>query len=300
MVSNTSSRFQIEDYYIVCSLSTLFAIVAILISLLILFLVWHTKPRLHTINHLLICNTAIASILYCLITINNYIYLIFISWNLDEMSCRYRAYFGYVGIASVIYSYLIQAISRLFFSVFSTKYRFLTTFKVHFILIGIQWFIVILIPLSILLTKDIQMTPLTLCWIPLSKIIHLISNAFSVYFIPVGIIIFIYIYIFYHVHQMTKNVRIITNSFKRDLQLLRNILILLSIYLGGSITTLLYMMTSIKIIYLSGLVAITLTVTIEKIFTLILDREIREVITNMRRRITPVVSFQTTTITLNK
>ncbi|CAF1107585.1 unnamed protein product [Adineta ricciae] len=303
MVSNTTGRFRIEDYYVACALSTLFALISILISLSIFIIVWKTKPRLHTINHLLICNTAFASIVYCLVIINNYIYLLFVPWNLDDMSCRFRAYFAYIGISGVIYSYLIQSISRLFVSIFSTKYRFLSTFRMHFILIGTQWFAVILVPLSVLITKDIQMTPLTLCWIPVNKMIHLIVNLLFVYVIPVVVILVIYVCIYQHVRGSSRRATTITNathSQKRDLQLLRNILILLLIYLGGSLTTLLYFATSIKVIYLISLVNITFTITAEKIFTLVLDREVRQVIINIVRGTTPVVPFQNTMTTFNK
>lgn len=71
------------------------------------------------------------------------------------MSCRYRAYFGYMSIASVIYSYFIQALSRLFFSIFHTNHRWIFSFKIHYIMILIQWIFVLVILLPALITKDI-------------------------------------------------------------------------------------------------------------------------------------------------
>ena len=118
----------IQHYYIPCSLSAGFGLIAVLICLFILFLVRRTKSRLHTVNHLLICNTCLASMFYCVVININYVYLIFIPSNTSDISCRLRAYFAYTSIAAVIYSYFIQAISRFCFSVLSSKYRWLVMY----------------------------------------------------------------------------------------------------------------------------------------------------------------------------
>jgi hypothetical protein len=133
-----SLDYTISDYYVVCSLSTGLAFIAVIICTFIVILVWRTKPRLHTVNHLLMCNTCFASSFYCVVIVNNYGFLIFDQRQTSNMSCRWRAYFAYSGIAGVIYSYLIQAISRFFFSVLSGRYRWLTSFKTHYILIFTQ------------------------------------------------------------------------------------------------------------------------------------------------------------------
>jgi hypothetical protein len=107
--------YTINEYYVAASLSSAFAFICIIIGIIIVILIWRTKPSLHTVNHLLICNTCIASIVYCVSTINQYIYLIFIPWESSDMSCRWRAYFYYLGITGFMYSYMIQSISRFFF-----------------------------------------------------------------------------------------------------------------------------------------------------------------------------------------
>ncbi len=94
--------YTIEDYYSVASLSLDFSLIAPMICILILISIWGTKPRLHTVHHLLIRNTFIGSILYCVLTINNYIFLLFIRWETSDMSCRWRGYFIYAGIAGLL------------------------------------------------------------------------------------------------------------------------------------------------------------------------------------------------------
>jgi hypothetical protein len=80
------------------------------------------------------------------------------------------------------------------------------------------------------------------------------------------------------------------NNEKRNLKLLGNILILLGIYLMGGLPSLLFVLTSNEILYLIGIVTISLTVAIEKLCTILLDRELRKVIRKLltrRTRITP-------------
>ena len=64
---NESNRT--KDHYIPAELSSLSAILSMIMSTFILTLVWKSKVRLHIVNHLLICNTYLASIFYCIVTI---------------------------------------------------------------------------------------------------------------------------------------------------------------------------------------------------------------------------------------
>ena len=140
-MNSTSGPSAITDriqYYIICSLSSFFAVVGILISILIMVTIIHTKPRLQTVRHMLILYTCIASIFYCFVQTINYIILIFFPNITDDMACRWRGYFGYMSVCAVTYSYFFQTISRLFFSVFSAKYKWLKTFTAHYILILIH------------------------------------------------------------------------------------------------------------------------------------------------------------------
>ena len=282
----------IEHYYIPCSISAAFGLIAIVICLFILVLVWRTKSRLHTVNHLLICNTCVASMFYCTVININYVFLIFIPHDTNDFSCRLRGYFAYSSITAVIYSYFIQAISRLFFSIFSAKYRWLTTFRAHYLLIGVQWSIVFLLTLPAIISKDINYFPNALCWVGLHATLHLFYTIIVYYLIPLVFIIIIYMTIYHHVRQSSKNTMIVIRTSRRqklDLEVLRNILILLSIYLGGGLPLIVYIVTSIRVVYMINLVTMSSVVALEKIFTMFLDREIRQVF-----RKTSVMPFETT------
>ena len=289
--------YNIEDYYLVCSLSVAFALIAVIICIGILVLVHRTKPRLHTVNHLLVCNTCLASIFYCSISSINYYFLIFVPWDTSDMSCRWRGYFAYASVAGVIYSYLIQAVSRFFFSILSTNNRFLITFKAHYILILAQWLLVFLITLPSIVTIDIKFHPKNLCWVPKQRLIHLAYTIIAYYVLPVLLIVCIYLFIYIRVRRIIKGATTIvhaTKNHKLDLEVLRNILTLLGIYLGGGTPYLAFVFTSIRTIYFINLVTLSFTVAVEKLGTVILDREIRLVMRGLICRRTDVEPFDAT------
>jgi hypothetical protein len=284
MDSNTtvSAIFDIENY-IVCSLSAGFGLIAVIMSITIIIIIRRSKPRLHTVRHLLICNTCIASSVYCIIQTINYIILIFLPWISSDISCRWRGYLSYMSISAVTYSYLVQAISRLFFSVFSTKHPWIVTFKVHYILILTHWLVIIIIPLPAIITKDIYFRPDVLCWVPMERVVHMMYTVFAYYVIPIFSIIIIYVYIYRQIKKIKKRTELIRNTTneKRDLEVLRNIAILSCIYISGGIPTLIFLVSSINIFYLAGIVTITFAVMIEKLCAILLDRELRLVVKNL-------------------
>ena len=282
----------IGQYYIACSLSASFGLVAVFIALLIIDIIRRTKPRLHTVRHLLMCNTSIASIFYCIVQTNNYIFLIFIPRETSDVGCHWRAYFAYVSIAANIYSYLVQAVSRFFFSVLSNKHRWLTTFKPHYVLIATQWIVVFVIALPAVVTSDIYFRPGLLCWVPLKYTLHLTYAGVAYCVAPITVIVGIYIFIYYRIRQARRQATILVNNGndKRDLEVLRNIVILLGIYVTGIIPTLLFIATRQDFLYLAGFVTFSLVVMIEKIFTIWLDRELHQVVKGLvqtRARIQP-------------
>ncbi|CAF1119865.1 unnamed protein product, partial [Adineta ricciae] len=83
------------------------------------------------------------------------------------------------------------------------------------------------------------------------------------------------------------------NSQKRELELLRRIAILLGIYLTSGIPSILFMVTSIRLIYMINLVSPSVVVCVEKICTILLDREMCQMIRAKVFRLTPVTPFAT-------
>ncbi|CAF1458781.1 unnamed protein product [Adineta steineri] len=298
---NSSEIHEIQssaNYKIIIPISIFCALISIIISCGILMVIFLNK-RLHTMAHILICNTCFTSIFYSVVQNNNYIYLIFITQDTSDISCRFRAYFGYMSIAAVIYSYFIQALSRLFYSIFHRNQRWILSFKTQYIMILIQWIVVILIPLPAILTKDIYYRPTFLCWVPKEKFLHMTYTLLVYYVIPITLIVIIYINIYCRVKYLEKNMNIKTIrkiQQNRNLEILRNILILIGIYTSGGIATFIYITTKIEIFYSMGIVLLPLFVTIEKLMTILLDREVRKIIKNYfcqsKTKITVIVRNQ--------
>ncbi|CAF1242433.1 unnamed protein product [Adineta ricciae] len=277
-VSTTTIAQDYADYRLIAPLSMGFASVAVIIALIILILIPFNK-QLRTVTHLLICNTCISSILYCCSQSNSYVYLLFFPSYTSDISCKWRAYFNYMSIVAVVYSYLLQAISRLFFAVLSTRYRWLTSFKAHFIMLIINWIIVLIIPLPAILTNDIYFRPGYLCWIPIKFMIHIAYSIIAYYLLPVTIIVTIYIRIYRRIKRSAMATTNHTGQRKtsRDLEVLRNIMILFCIYILGAVPSVFYMISSIDILYYIGIVSVSLAVAVEKFCSIVLDREIRKV-----------------------
>jgi hypothetical protein len=196
-----------------------------------------------------------------------------------------------LSISAVTYSYLVQAISRLFISVFSTKHPRLTTFKVHYILILTYWIAIIIIPLPAIITQDIYFRPGLLCWVPMKFFIHVMYTVFAYYLVPIVSILIIYVYIYQRIQKIKKRTSYTTND-KRDLEVLRNIVILLIIYISGGIPTVIYFISSMEFFYLAGIVTITFVVMIEKVCTILLDRELRLVFKNLISSKNRVMPFE--------
>ena len=206
MHSNDSSENERKaNYRLVIPLSMTAALIAVSIACLILAIIIFTK-RMHTVTHLLICNSSISSIFYCLVQCVNYIFLALLPWKTDNLSCRWRGFFGYMAVAAVVYSYLAQAVSRFLLSILSARYRWATTFQTHFILIAIQWLIVFLIPTPALITEDIYHRPFALCWVPKEYTLHLAYTVIAYYLIPALLIFAIYISIYCRVKRRRSSV----------------------------------------------------------------------------------------------
>lgn len=275
----------LKTYQAIIPLSMCGVLIAFMVACFVLALVIRIK-RLHTVSHLLICNTSISSIFYCIVNCVNYMYLLFVTWETSDLTCRWRGYFGYMAFAAVIYSYLAQAISRFFIAMLSIRYPWITSFRVHITLILIQWIIVLLVPLPAILTNHIIHRPSSLCWVPRKYTLHLIYMILAYYIIPAMLISVVHMYIYLSVKYPRYQTFILsrTRRAKRDLEILFNIMILFAIYTLGAIPMVIFVLTNIEFLYAMGIVSASFTVAIEKLATLVLDRDIRNIIRNYFRR----------------
>ncbi|UJR17134.1 hypothetical protein I4U23_004030 [Adineta vaga] len=281
------------DYTVTAPVSMIFAVTSVIITSFILIIVLFTKP-LHTVTRLLTCNTCLTSILYCVVQFNNYIYLLVLTWDRNDQSCRWRGYFGYLAMVAFIYSYVLQVLSRFFFIVLSTKYRWLTSFRTHFYLIFIGWIIILIIPLPAILTNDIYFREGELCWVTKEYELHSYYITIAYYVIPILSIIVINVMISIRIYLYRKNSRIQRHTRRkdRDIEIFRNIMISFSVYFLGGVPFMIYMFTDSEFLYSMGVISVTFAVTMEKLVIIHLDRDIRMTLKNCfcqkRTQVTPI------------
>lgn len=283
--SSTVENEPRANYRVIIPLSMAAALIAVGIACTILASVIFTK-RLHSVTHLLICNSSIASIFFCIVQCVNYSFLSLITWETTNLSCRWRGFFGYMAVAAVVYSYLAQAVSRFLLAILATQYRWAASVRTHIILILIQWLIVSLVPTPAIVTEDIYHRPFSLCWVPREFTLHIVYTVVAYYLVPAISIFTIYMSIYCRVKRR-RNSFFITRSRgrpNRDLEVLYNIMVLFAIYTLGAIPTILYLLTEIQFLYELGIISVSFTVAVEKIATVFLDRDMRTLIRLYFRR----------------
>ena len=64
----------------------------------------------------------------------------------------------------------------------------------------------------------------------------------------------------------------------RDLQVLRNIMLLLGVYIIGALPSMIYMLSGVEFLFSVGVISVSLMVTIEKLLSMFIDREIRKTV----------------------
>ena len=110
--------------------------------------------------------------------------------------------------------------------------------------------------------------------------LHIVYTIIVYYFTPIVLTIAIYIRIYVRIHSVPNNAIAHGNRRRtnRDIEVLRNIMILLSIYILGAVPSISYMLSGVEFFYSVGIIFMSLTVTIEKVVSILLDREIRNVL----------------------
>lgn len=270
---------ELVDVRIVFILFLVFVIIAFVLTHFVFLLIVCNKT-LHSPANLLICNTCLATILhFIIVTIK--ICLFYTGSILSEWECRILAYLAYSFLHLVCYSYVIQALSRLFVIVFHQHRQFLQ-YKFHLILILCQILISFLGALSVLITKDVVFRSYNMCYVSSTRIIHVAAFFISAFIAPFAMIIIIYTIIYCRVIRSTAFIRQSSRETKRDVQLMRNILIVFLVFLSAGIPTIIYMIITYTIksssrgFYMMPLLGTPFAVVIQKICLILLNQDIRK------------------------
>lgn len=210
------------------SLTVFSSVISVVVLLLVSIRI---RPLSSNVSLLLTCNTYVTIILFCSTLIDIGIHSLYGHWNPSTSFagrwCEIRAYFPHVCFCAYYYSFVCQAIFRLFRIVFSKK-RHLQSFGVFVLSILLQWLLSFIFIAPHLIFDDFQYQALDYnCWISFRNIRGMFVAILIIYGGPLALILFIYIYIVryvrrtMHVHQKQKR------SIRRDVLILRRIVVLL-------------------------------------------------------------------------
>ena len=242
----------------------------------------YTTPNLRSPTNLLLSSTCLSTLFFSTVATCNTVFFYTGSLSAD-WSCRVQGYLTYVSICLVVYSYVAQAMSRLFWTVLY-KHKTLLTMKSHLYMVLFQVTLSFLLPTSALVTTHIVYRPFKLCLISSQYKIHSFAMLSMVYVIPILVVIILYVLIFRHIRRSSTKAQRSQRITKRDGELARNILILFGIFLFGGVPATVYTIIpndtsgATAGFYLVSMLSPAMALTVEKIVTVILNREIRTLI----------------------
>ena len=260
---------------------------AIIVSVSVaIFYLTLTVEKLKTLSNLLICNTCVISLFYSFTTFLQVFMVVFgtfIPGGKDSrVFCIVRAYLTVVSTTLLSFSFLLQAVSRLFYSVFHMYHRYLLTWKFHHMLIATQWAVGFIMPITILINhKNVIFRAGAFCTIDLHHSLHLYYIYSTEYLIPALAIILIYIVIIYRVNYYSPPSKQRHSSPAREVKLLGNILIFVAIFTFGGLPSVIYicLMAPQRILsihfFTMTLIAIPLAIAMEKVSVLWLNVPLR-------------------------
>jgi len=263
--------------------------ISFLIVLSVSIVIFHltlTVENLKTFSNLLICNTCLISLFYSFTTFLQ-VFMVVVTplhptGKDSRLFCIIRAYLTVVSTTLHSSSFLLQALSRLFHSVFHTHRRSLLTWKFHYFLIAVQWTVGFLTPITILINhKNVIYRKSIFCTIDLNHTLHLYYLYSMEYLIPVLAILIIYITIVYRVNYYSSPSKQRHSSPAREAKLLANILIFIGIFTFGGLPSVIYicLMAPHRILsihfFILTLVAMPLAVAMEKVSVLWLNTPLR-------------------------
>ena len=201
-----------------------------------------------TITNLLTCNSSVATILYYILNLISVIYGLRDDWAYHQPACAFRAYCYTTLCAAICYSYSIQAVSRLYFTVLF-KYKYLQSWYIHWTMIIISWLISILIPIiPFFFEHGYRLEEESHICVATTKIFFTaIFSVIIAFIIPLNIITIVYSIIFFYVRKSTRRVigfisntaimTITTTSsilnVRREMKLAKRMFIILTLLICG-------------------------------------------------------------------
>jgi hypothetical protein len=222
--------------------------VAITLCILCLFLIALDK-KCHTVAMMITANSCLgasgcasALLSLCIFTFQNDLKQIYF----PDSFCVIRAYFNWVSGSWFNYSFFIEAIYRYVIVIYPTC-LFYQSARFQALIIGISWIFGFLYPLAFMFTDEIVYNvDNQICQLPFRLSFSVLYAAVCGYMIPVTGIGLIYLKLVRYVRQKSKqttSVNIIYRA-KRELKMVRRIVMLVAILLTLGIPYLIFMFMS--------------------------------------------------------
>lgn len=265
-------------------------------------------PPCHTVKNLLLCNTAAATCVYSLFQIVLASYGFGAGVLHPPPACIFQAYFYTVVCVMVPVSYMVQSISCFFFAALY-RYRFLLGWKIHCLLIAGNYlyaFLGSIVP--IFRDRGLEFEPESRLCLATTKIWRASFYTVSIaYLIPMNVIIVLYATI---VHRVRQSARRVTNfvidrstetsstaahtptpNLQREMKVMKNVLILISILLFAGLPYLLMVIWQMSTavsppepMYLLCLVNITVFFVLKMFVLFQMNKEVKSVVLQRLRR----------------
>ena len=221
-----------------------------LISISVLIIIFiYIRPSLSNISLLLTCNTYFTLIIFSFTLLDIGIHSLYghlnPSKNFSGHWCFIRSYFAHVCFCVFYNSFVLQAIFRLFRVVFHQK-RILQSSGSFSLVIFLQWAISFILISSHLFSHDFQYQPSDYnCWISFKNLRGMFLAILTIYTSPILLTIIIYTYILHYIRGKVNIQKKQRRANKRDLIILKRIVILLLFLIMIGIPTL-----SVLLIYI--------------------------------------------------
>lgn len=264
-----------------------------LIFSLIMIGIIAARRQCRTITNLTTCNMIVFVAAYCICSIVSSMIGFREDWALRQFGCVFRAFCYLMIPASISYSYLIQAVSRLFFTVLC-KHKYLATYRVHWCLIASNWIIGVLVSIvpfffdaTFVYEEESRLCVLTSKNFPIS--IYAISIAFV---IPLNSSMVIYNVIFHHARRSSRRIAPSTSNTpvnhmpnaRREMKLAQNMIMIETLYVGAGAPLLILIFWHViqpgsappESLYLLSFNSISLFATLMVIMLFSTNKQVRE------------------------
>ncbi len=285
-------------------ISLFFSATSFLISVFTLILIFiYIRPFISNVPILLTCNTyitVIGSSFMTLLVLAFGVYdSVHPSISLDDYYCQLRSYINYVFICAFYYSCALQAMFRLFRVVFP-KHKILQSSGMFLVAILVQWLIPIFYILAYLLLGDFQYQPdIGSCWLSFKNIPALSIAMAFVYGTPLIIMSVIYACIIRYIRQTVQIQQIRQQANKRDLLIVKRMIMLVLIAMGIGIPTgvllIIYMITNylISLAYHIQALSLTTGLILESVALGFITPQVREMFKRNRQQVNPIATVGT-------